>query len=112
MADGGAPSPVLRLVVESPRRRPVVTATRMPAQVAAEAMRADAELDAMLSGPTPRDEDARLMLLARLGSALGRIALDAYETDACQVNARDDYAAQIDGIIARLGALRAVGGAR
>lgn len=109
MADGGAPSPVLRLVATSPRRRPLVTATRMPAQVAAEAMCADAELDAMLSGPTPRDEDARLMLVARLGSALGRIALDAYETDACQVDVRDDYGAQIDGIVARLGEIRARG---
>ena len=52
----------------------MVVATRMPAQVAAEALSADVELGAMLSGPTPRDEDARLMLVARLGSALGRIA--------------------------------------
>lgn len=112
MADGGAPLPTLRLVTAGPRRRPVVVATRMPAQVAAEAMRADAELDAMLSRPIPRDEGARLMLVARLGSALGRLALDAYETDACQVDVRGDYAAQIDGIVARLGEIRAAGGAR
>lgn len=38
-----------------------------------------------------------------------RVVLDAYETDAGQVDVRDDYGAQIDGIVARLGALRAAG---
>lgn len=118
MADGTL-APVVHL---DSRRRPAVRASRVPAErgagvvvlteaelddeLAAAQQDADADLVHLLTCPIPRDEDRQDELVGRLGARLAMTAIERRETDRSQVDARESFAADIDAIVARLGAVR------
>lgn len=121
MADG-ALAPVVPLDAARAHRRSAVRRTRIPAEarpgvevltdaelddeLAAAQQDADADLVHLLTCPIPRDEDRRDELVGRLAARLAMLAIERRETDHDQVDARESFAADIDAIVARLGAVR------
>ena len=122
MAADGTPAPVTDLAVARSRRRPAVQHSHIPAEaragavilsdaelddeLAAAASDGDADLVHLLTCPIPRDEDGRDELVGRLAARLAMVAISRRETDHSEVDVRDDYAANIDALVARLGAVR------
>ena len=119
MADGVALAPVVPIAAA---RRRAVARTRTPSglgpgvevlsdaelddELTAARCDADSDLVAILAGPIPRDAEERYLLLGRIAGRLAMEAIAAYEVDASQVDARDDHEANVDALIARLGAVR------